>query len=761
MALLFLLAPAQGLPQDAREVYEQLQNPTFDATKVARVADLVMARDRGRIRFSRGSIYFARPVAGRVLQAVFIGEGSFELRPPTDIEKYQVRRFLKTDSIKIDFSKAFFAFSDSTASELMGKLEPEPGKVPADASKLSEKILKLLLDDRGFNLSSRLLSDFFSPGQAGLFFAVFEHVEENLSFPGYYLFTVDPQAREEVGVFQYFPHRAGKPFYTLCSFHLADEYDTDEHLRQRNDNKDVLRIRHYNMKVTLEKSGRLEASATLSFETLAESFKVVTFDLHKDLKVDSVTISAGDSLLFFKEKKESAVTVVLPTAARKGAQQSLTIHTSGNMLENRDGNYLLKHNTLWYPRYGYFEPATYDLTFKYPENMNVVATGVLKKEWQEDGLRVSQWQESVPSLATAFAFGRFDVTMFDQASVPVEIFSSKHYSKSVRRKIGGDVASSFYFFQRMLGSYPRRQLRVVETPGQVSTGFPGILFLTRLTYEVEYEGVMEELRAHEVSHQWWGGIVGWKTYHDQWLSEGLAEYSGALMNQFLLADDKRFFQALEGWRNDLLEQGHIGVSLGLRRFGFSKADLSQSDGISAGPPWLGVRLTEKYPVDYFVNVYEKGAYVVHMLRTMLRDFETGSDARFWAMMADFVQTHKGRKADTQDFKAIADKHFNQDMGWFFQQWIYDVAVPTYRYDYQVSQEDGEYFVDVSVAQEDVPPAFKAFIPIGVQFVDAPRKTELIEMTGAEKAFKLGPFQNLPKRIIFNDFGGVLARVKRK
>ncbi len=271
---------------------------------------------------------------------------------------------------------------------------------------------------------------------------------------------------------------------------------------------------------------------------------------------------------------------------------------------------------------------------------------------------------------------------------------------------------------------------------------------------------MEALRGHEVSHQWWGNLVGWQTYHDQWLSEALAAYSGAIVTQFILEEDATFFQILEGWRNDLLNKGHIGVSAGLKRFGFSKQDLSKSDGLKAGPIWLGRRLGEKFPIDYYLIIYEKGAYVIHMLRTMMRDFETGSDEKFWLMLADFVKTYKGTRASTLDFKKIVEKHTGQNMDWFFEQWIYGIDVPTYTYSYDIFKK-GEYWVDLQVSQKDVPADFKMLIPVTVQTDNDKKSTQLIDMEGAKKSFRLGPFKSLPQKIKFNAFDGVLARARLK
>ncbi|MFQ5825329.1 MAG: hypothetical protein ACE5JB_14910, partial [bacterium] len=106
-------------------------------------------------------------------------------------------------------------------------------------------------------------------------------------------------------------------------------------------------------------------------------------------------------------------------------------------------------------------------------------------------------------------------------------------------------------------------------------------------------------------------------------------------------------------------------------------------------------------------------------------------------------------------------HAGQNMDWFFDQWIYGTEVPTYLYSYKVNRGHSEYWIDLSVKQEDVSADFKMFIPVAVEFADKEKKTQLIWMRGVEKSFRLGPFNAQPEKVLFNDFAGILARVKLK
>jgi len=734
------------------EIYADLKHISLDEARTVHLTDVALHRDRGTLRFEKGTLYLLKPVFGRVTGAVFLGDVHFHLKPPTAIERYQMDRFVKSDSLSESFGAVYLRFTDKTEGTFLKGLDFTPGPIPTEASDLLHELDEILLEDRGINLHSRIAADLLN-GSDGLFFAAFPFHGKKLNFPSYYLFNIDQNADEEIAVFQYFPHRANKTFYTLCSF---DEQQDDGGV----ENKDGFEVEHYQMTVSMQRNGHVKMSANISLLP-HKQLKVISFDLFHELSVDSVRDAVGDSVAFVKEKEEEAFSVFLNEPLTPGRSTHVTVFYSGDLLQNSNSNYFLKDNLNWYPRSGYLRSATYEITYDYPKRLQVVSTGKRIKQWQADGRNHAIWVEPTPSLAAAFGLGFFDDSdLAYNDSLSVSVYSTKDRTRNVRKKIAGDVASSFYFFETLFGSYPYSKLHVVETPTRVSNGYPGTLFLTSLTFALELEGVMQELRGHEVSHQWWGNLVGWKSYHDQWLSEGFAEYSGALMNQFLIDGDKRFFQALQGWRNDLLDKGHIGVSIGLRRFGFSKADLAQSDGLEAGPIWLGNRLGSKYPVDYYVNVYEKGAYVMHMLRIMLRDFDSGSDARFWRMLTDYVQTFKGRKASTHDFKTVVDHHLGQDMKWFFDQWIYGTGVPKYVYSKFILSERAGYFVQLQVSQEDVPASFKAYIPVSVK-LENERQSKVIIMTGKEKTFRLGPFESNPKRVTFNDWGGVLARIESK
>ena len=149
--------------------------------------------------------------------------------------------------------------------------------------------------------------------------------------------------------------------------------------------------------------------------------------------------------------------------------------------------------------------------------------------------------------------------------------------------------------------------------------------------------------AHEIAHQWWGNLLGWQTYHDQWLSEGLASYAAALFLAQGKDGSHQFHDLLHLYKDDLLAKTSEGATVE-----------------SGGPIWLGQRLSSSLDPEGYSNiVYKKACWVLHMLRGLMTDPKTGSDARFFRMLRDFVTHYQGQSVSTEDFIHHAEKYMTR------------------------------------------------------------------------------------------------------
>jgi len=265
---------------------------------------------------------------------------------------------------------------------------------------------------------------------------------------------------------------------------------------------------------------------------------------------------------------------------------------------------------------------------------------------------------------------------------------------------------------------------------------------------------VEVVGPHEFAHQWWGHLVGWQSYRDQWLSEGLAEFSAALVLQ-ATGGAKKSNDYWEKARKRILEKP-IGASI---------------TNNEAGPITQGTRLsTRQNPFAYDVIVYLKGAYVMHMLQMLMREpANPKPDEKFIAMMHDFVTSYADKVPSTRDFQTVVERHMTPAMNaaedgkmdWFFKQWVYGTEIPRYRQKFNISkQPDGQYRITGSVSQEGVSNDFRAHAYLYVEFAKGETGRLGVRSLVGNTTAPIDATLRLPKepkRLLLNAYHDVLSR----
>jgi hypothetical protein len=229
------------------------------------------------------------------------------------------------------------------------------------------------------------------------------------------------------------------------------------------------------------------------------------------------------------------------------------------------------------------------------------------------------------------------------------------------RALMADVEDIVRFYAGIVGDAPYASATVAlvehELPGGHSPGYfavlnspvPGARAIWR-DDPAAFSGFPEFFVAHELAHQWWGQAVGWRNYHEQWLSEGFAQYFAALYARDVRGE--RVFQ-------DMLRQ-------------FRKWALAESD---EGPIYLGYRLghIKSRPRVFRALVYNKGAAVLHMLRRLV------GDDTFFPAIRRFYSEQKFQKAGTNDLRVAFEAESGLSLERFFDRWIYGAGIPRVRY----------------------------------------------------------------------------------
>jgi len=273
-----------------------------------------------------------------------------------------------------------------------------------------------------------------------------------------------------------------------------------------------------------------------------------------------------------------------------------------------------------------------------------------------------------------------------------------------------EIASqAVQYYSSLFGPYPYPRLAISQVPGSSGQGWPELVYLPTLSFLPKTErtelgsskGDMlgPGMIAHEIAHQWWGNLVGWQTYHDQWLSEGLATYAAALFVAQSKDGGRQFRDLLRIYKSDLMAKTREGSTVE-----------------SGGPIWLGQRLSSsRDPQGYSNIVYKKACWVLHMLRGLMTDPKTDSDARFFRMLRDFVTHYQGQEVSTENFIHFAEKYMtpasdlenNHKLDWFFDEWVYDTGIPAYTLKTEVrSLASGQCVVQGTITQSDVSKDFE-------------------------------------------------------
>ncbi|MCH7528697.1 MAG: hypothetical protein IH972_04010 [Candidatus Marinimicrobia bacterium] len=668
------------------------------------------------------------------------------MTPPNRVEREQLERFIGSQTLDTAITSLVFIFADTTLAELNSHLDFGPADIGSNLREAIRQALSYLYYKKTRYFSPEIMKVLLDSRQCDYFYA---HIEPIKGLP--LMFEVNPFIREEVTLY-----RRSKE--SLISDHqdIICRFDrwTEEPIIDHESSWDPLIAAHrYNIDISIKLNGFIEASAEIVYTTHLSRQSWTYFLLEGKVRVDSVRWDDGVDRDYFKGRDNPFLWLECDSAAMPGDTMRVTVYFHGEALSQYANTEILtvKQSKLWYPKHAVRPKAIFDITYHYPDYYTLVCLGREVSNSKENNTITARWITDQPVKHATFSLGKFKTTEIrDDRIPPVTIFvdntlHSGRQAKKMGRRIGADLANSLFFFQSIFGNYPVTNFIAVETPyTNVGEAFKGVIQLTYKTFlEEDAWGYNESFRAHEAAHQWWGISVGYDSYHDQWLSEGIATFAGLMYVQHQ-GGNQVYFDLLEEWKRQILEN---------RKYIFGS-------GQEAGPIWLGYRTSSSSTEgDYGLIIYKKGAWVLHMLRNMMIDFQTMNEDKFMDMLKEFYANYQNDYATTRNFQTVVEKYTGKDMQWFFDQWIYGTEIPTYRFSYSSEPAGGGRFqVTCHVEQLYVSPDFRMEVPLFVTLVDgrvakmritidAPREDILLPLLPAE-----------PTEVIFNPFESVLCTI---
>lgn len=778
--------------EDLQSVWSNLGHPPFDPSKLAQVNNIVIERDRVKITLTSGTIQFGQPVNGLVFAAAFRGAGVLQVTPPNALEVQQLKVHAGADALNIAFTEATFTFSDGLFEELSAKLQWTPG-ADAKLAELYASRSKEREDAEGETVP-RIFKSILSGDRKRTAYFLADLKPEH---GGWMEVTADALHHEEIQVGRWIDLGAARHLDVWTQF-AAGNRRLSQVWANPSERADFL-IRGYEIDSNVQDNAELHATARVDLEHLAAGERVLLFFLDANLRVDSVKDAKGTALTFFqprepKDRLQSYgdyVAIVLPEPAKVGDREKVEFHYGGKRIIQKvgSGNFFCE-SFGWYPalRDSFATRTPFKLNFRSPKKYTLVATGSKVSDTTDGNLSVTTWQSDIPLAVAGFAFGDYKVVTEKVGEIEVNIYANKQpddFLADVQRyadsrdsgmamgnltasamagKIATEIGNNLRVFEAYFGPFPYKHLAVTNIPGSYGQGWPGLLYLWVVSFLDESQihnlrihdqtGVGDFFRAHETSHQWWGHRVGWKSYHDQWMSEGFAQFSGNLYVEYRQGR-KQYLDRLRLDKRDLFNR-----------------DEKNRTYESIGPVWMGRRLAfSTSPRAYDTVVYRKGGYVLHMLRMLLWDSHSQTpDHVFMETMKDFTSTYDNKPASTEDFQAIVEKHAppglivqqGQGLNWFFRQYVYGTGMAHYDFKYSVEAAgEGKWKISGSITQSEAPDGWIDKLPL---YIVSGKNTARIGLLTAGGGNKTTPFEAViavkPDKLILNANEDILAEVKQ-
>ena len=724
-----------------------------------------------------GRLWVQKPLPdGTVTGLVFEGEGRFELGVPDPFELAQLQRFAEEpelERIEQQFSQMVLRFVGEApfpVPELPSGAVFRPHRTAVERH---DHWLRIRQEDADATVIATLLT----PGSR------FMRAEMKTDSWGWLTYDYDSRRLEEIRLDR---------FQKKNSF-VERWLSLDRHEDRRADGRpgenwpQAVDIEHAEIVGDLTKPGkypRTGLSLTHPFDGRFEvavrltnridGARAIQLYLHPLARVGRVSDQEGRELPFLRDHiggrssgmdnrvYDDSLVVLLEDPWPAGESRELRFEYEIELAGFGPGR-------LWYPAGQWFEvglrdPHTVRLTLTSRESHTIRALGVPVEEVISDGHRISVWEPEHPvRMATFTMVNRFHEKRLEgPEGSEVVGFGSVDGFLSPRRigTVTGQILEILVFFQDLFEQrLASPELQVTLIPANHGQAFGGFLHLGDASTVRSRSGVRERFLAHETAHQWWGNMVGWSSYRDQWLSESFAEYSAMLYIEMALDRGPELFQEMLRVYFDELNGSLKTMYSGFTRPGLPRLNREGADRI--GPIGHGYRCaTGDVPTAYRSQAYRKGALVLHMLRVLLRD-STGSDEAFIATLRKFLDSHQGTVAGTEDFQEALARTVPGDWSWFFDQWIRRSEIPTYSWEHEVvpaAGGEGGYRVLLRVHQEGVPEGFRMPIPIRVELAGGAVERRSILVDEPEELFEL-TISGRPTKVVFNPDNAVLAKVK--
>jgi hypothetical protein len=607
---------------------------------------------------------------------VFVGEGTFEFDPKDPIEQQQVELFSKKKTIQTPMEHLYIRSSPDHLKEMLADVFSKPRAANPTVFARAQEIEKTY-DPDAFGVKVPLSDELWYP-----------RLERKELF-------CELKTRFGTLVYQHSPRDVEDVILSLKEKDQIISYYNSTGSDIRISSGDDATILSYDMHVSSNPvSDYISGTARIKIQA-EEDLTNIGMRLNPLLRVSQIRSSQGP-LLYFQQRETNKLQVVLNDVLKTSGELSLELFYQGRIPSDQgkaevafqqqpEANVYVPPTTLysnqarWYPMLETDPYTAVNISVSVPDGYTAISNGVLTGTEKEDGRTVFSFKSSRPVKYYSLLIGRFDDAYASQSIVPVRVY---YYSidKDLAVEYANNADKILRFFSEYFGEFPYENLTIALRPLLTEGGHaPASLIILNRVYT--YFNVKTKrdpmnlpdfpvfLLAHEMAHQWWGQAVGWRTYRDQWLSEGFA--------QFAATEFVRREMGVEGWEK---------LSKIFQEWVNRKTD--------AGPLILGARLghLENDRQAYTALLYNKGAYVLNMLKLWM-----GTEA-FSKCLMDYFEKYRFQRVGVTEFIQSAQKYSSEDLTPFFKQWLYRWETPVLTVSQKIQEEQLESKVQLFFRQ---------------------------------------------------------------
>jgi len=702
-----------------------LNRLALDPSRQFRVRDLAVRAEDLLLTFPSGVAYAASTADGETGMVV-IGDGAMQFSPKPAMEQTQLRIFSGETELRTPISATFLRYHPVDRGDyISGTLTEEP--VSGSSLRKAQAIFEEEIGKSfGIELADLSRERWSLIPPVGDFLA---EVRTKGRF-GTLTYVRSGGEAEDISLFQ---RARRRNVAVYASTHRLQTRGSREFSEDEEADYDVS---HYSIGATIDPDRQqIEGRTEMRLTVRAAAVGTLTLKLAESLNVYGVVGEGLGRLLALRVRGQNSVLVNLPRTLVRGTTITLTIAYGGRLAgasADREAvavqqdtaiqeeftyaaepRLLYSNRSYWYPQSPVTDYATGVLRLTVPDKRACVASGT-----PASGNPVRVTTTRGPTMRYVFlvnqparyfstVISRLDQAGDVEVKTPSVITVAAQANPRQRGRGRGKVAEAAAIlgvYGDVLGDfpYPSLTLALVDDPlpgghspayfALVNQPLPASKF-TWANDPVAFDGYPQFFLAHEIAHQFWGGAVGWESYHEQWISEGFAQYFALLYAE----------RSLDGDRV-------VDIRRKLRTTATTYSD--------QGPIWLGYRLGHLQDDGrvFRALLYNKSAMVLHMLRRWV-----GDDAFFRGLRALYKQS-RYTKIGTRHVQRAFEGESKLDLSRFFEAWIRTADIPRLRTSFEASGRS------VSVRIDQLGPVMDVPVTVSVVYASGATDDHLVKLS---------------------------------